>query len=118
MNKIGTFEIIDTRSLIIPPGDDAWLDVVAMGWSVKLNFVFEYTGSEAGIKIQPQSNHARITFSKWENSLGTATTQPVEIGTHSTGRKLYFMATHYLIGSEPSRSTIKLDVQFLMGAEA
>ena len=118
MNKIGRLEIIDTRTLIVPSHEAVWLTLVAKGWTVKLNIVFEPLGAEHGVRIEPQTDHARIVFSKWENSLGTATRSPVELGTHSNGEKLYFMATHYLIGDNANQSTVKFDMQFLMGAPA
>lgn len=115
MNKIGKLEIVDTRTLIVPPNEEVWMTIVAKGWTVKLNIVFEPLGSEHGVRIEPQKDHARIVFSKWENTLGTATRVPAELGTHSSSEKLYFMAAHYLIGESPSQSTIKFDIQFLMG---
>ncbi|WP_374277868.1 DUF6864 domain-containing function [Azonexus sp.] len=118
MNKIGKLEIIDTRTLIVPPKETAWLTLVAKGWAVKLNIVFEPLAAEQGVRIEPQTDHARIVFSKWDNSLGSATIIPVELGTHSNGEKLYFMATHYLIGNNPSQATVKFDIQFLMGRAA
>ena len=118
MNKIGNLEVIDTRTLIVPGKETVWLTLVAKGWPVKLNIVFDPTAVEHGVRIEPQPDHARLVFAKWINSLGTATRTPVEIGTHSSGQKLYFMATHYLIGDDPSLATVKFDIQFLMGLAA
>ena len=80
--------------------------------------MLEPAAAEHGVRIEPQPEHARLVFAKWNNSLGTATKSPVELGTHSSGQKLYFMATHYMIGDDPSLATVKLDIQFLMGLAA
>jgi hypothetical protein len=118
MNKIGNLEIIDTRTLIVPGRESVWLTLVAKGWTVKLNILFEPAAAEHGVRIEPQPDHARLVFAKWTNSLGTATKTPVELGTHSSGQKLYFMATHYVIGDDPILATVKFDIQFLMGSAA
>jgi len=118
MNKVGTYDVIDTRTYIVPAEESVCFSVDAMGWEVNINVVFEPTAAVHGLRVEPRQDHARIVFSKWESSLGTATLLPVELGIHSNGRKLYFMATHYSIGVEPKNATIKFDIQFLMGAEA
>lgn len=116
MNKIGSFDIVDTRTFIVPPNESIQLSLNALGWIVKLHIAFEPSAPANGIRVEPQSDHARIVFSKWDSSLGSATKAPVELGRHSNGRKLYFMATHYMIGDSPENAVVKLDLQFLMEA--
>ena len=114
MDKIGNLEIVDYRSLIVPPGKDMWIDVNLLGWKTKVNILFKPEAPEGGVRLEALGDHGRITFEKWDGTLGIATSEPVNFAVHSTGRKIYFMATLYLVGSLPKNAVGKFDIQFLM----
>lgn len=115
MDKVGKLELIETRSFIIPPGDDIWFDVVLKGWVTRLNIRFEPEATKQEIRIEPRSDHGCLTFAKWGSNLGMATKEPLQLANHSSGQKVYFLATMFLIGNVPSESVAKFDIQFLMG---
>lgn len=118
MNTIGNLEVIENFTFIVPPKESIWVSFSAKGWPVKLNIIFDPFAQEQSVKVEPKKDHACITFSKWDNTLGSATRSPVELGSHVNGEKLYFMATHYLIGADINLATTKFDIQFLMGTLA
>ena len=62
MNKIGNLDIVDTRTFIVPATDSVWFSIMAMGWTVKINIVFEPTAAEQSIRMEPKPDHARIIF--------------------------------------------------------
>ena len=117
MNKIGKLDVVDTRSFLVPPGDGIWIEIDILDWKTKLNIKFEPEADEVAIRIEPQEDHGRITFKKWTQGLGMATSEPGQVALHSSGRKIYFMATLYLIGATPSIATGKFDIQFLIGTK-
>lgn len=110
MEKIGNRTVVYSGTFIVPEGEDVWFTADASGWSIKINIQFERNGAEQGIRIEPKTDHAKIIFVKWDNSIGTTTTTPAPLGSHQDGRKLSFMATNYCIGG-----VNRLDIQLLLG---
>ncbi len=109
---IGNNEFVFSQTFILPENEELSLAIPIQGWLIKLIFAFEITNNknDRGIRIESKVDHAKIIFLNWDNSLGTATVQPIEIGKHSNGNTLYLMATNYRIGK-----VNKLDVQILLG---
>lgn len=113
--KIGDRDIVHTSSLIIPGGKDAWIEFNIGSWLVKVNVIFKDSDEEdksGSIVIEAVEDYAKVTFFGWNNSLGSATVKPVNLGKTNEGQQLAFMATHWLVGS-----VNRLDMQFLLGGE-
>jgi len=113
--KIGNRKVVYTSSLIIPEGEDAWIFFDVGDWHVKVNLIFNISDEEnenGAISIEGIDDHAKVTFFNWNNSLGTVTVNPVELGKTNEGKRLTFMASHWLIGR-----VNKIDVQFLIGED-
>ena len=112
--QIGGQRVVDTANLIIPKNKTVLVEVVADGRRLKARIRFESTESgkkEATINVKPVDGEALITFSGWENPLGTATTQPFEVARFSESQALFCMAAHHRIGEVD-----KLDITFLLGS--
>jgi len=112
MEKIGNRELVYSKDFIVPEGEQVEILLDLQGWHLKLVILFEPKGDAQGITLKPIDDHAEITFVKWDNGLGTCTSKPVELGTHQTGKKVFFTATNYCIGG-----TNKLTFQILMGGQ-
>ena len=110
MEKIGNRELLYSGEFIVPEGEQIEMLLNLKGWKLKIVVVFDPNGDEQGITIKPVDDYAEITLIKWDNGLGTCTTKPVELGTHQTGKKIFFTAANYCIGG-----TNKLTFQILMG---
>lgn len=117
MQKIGNLEFLNSRTLIIPPGDDAWITVDVMGWSMRLHLIFNQDATESSIEISPHDGHAKMKFNAWASTLGTSMLKPLELAKHSNGRKIFFIAACYSIGESSKNSTLKIDLQFMMETE-
>ena len=109
MEKIGNKQIVYTGSFLVPKEDDVWFSANVDGWQLKMNIRFE-EGKTQEVKIRVLQDYAEITLIDWSNTLGTAFVEPVVLGTHKDGRKLYFMMSNFRIGE-----TNKLDIQLLLG---
>lgn len=113
--KVGKRKVIHTVTLIVPSGEEAWIEFNLDNWNIRLKILFEVTSDKSKqreINIKATDDYGIIIFKNWTNSLGTATRVPVEFGKTSNGRDLLFMASHSLIGD-----VNKLDLQFLLGSE-
>lgn len=110
MDKIGNRDIVYSGSFIVPAGESVWITADAEGWIVKFNIQFDNSGTERSVTIEPQSDHVKVIFKKWDNAIGTATVSPAPLGTHNNGKQLSFMATNYLIGN-----TNSFQIQILLG---
>lgn len=109
--KIGGRQVIDTASLIVPKGEDAWLEFKAGTWDVKLRLVFvDEDEGNSSWSISPAGDHAVITFTKWSSPLGLGIVEPATVG-EADGRKLQFLCEGSSLGSAK-----KLDFQFFWGA--
>jgi len=107
--KIGNKDVVYTGSFLVPKGNDVWLNANVAGWQLKINVRFE-EGKQQELRIRPVQDYAEITLFDWSNSLGTALVEPGTLGSHTDGRKLYFMISNFRIGE-----TNKLDIQLLLG---
>ncbi len=113
--KVGGREVVHTATLIIPKGEDALVDFDVGQWKISLRILFVSKDKDAekgSLSIEVVDGNPQLSLFDWNNSLGTATVRPFELGTASDGRKLSVMLSHWLIGE-----TNKLDIQFLLGGE-
>jgi hypothetical protein len=113
--RIANREIIQTNTLLIPQGEEVWIEVPIIGWTLRVQLVFatDQQKGEPRITVEAVEKHARITLLNWTNSLGTASLSPVQIATLSDGRKVFFMVWHAQTGK-----TSKVVVQFMLGDKA
>ena len=109
--KIGEYEIIHTQTLIIPGKKNSVLEFKADNWDVSLNIVLEGDEGDpnkSNWKFEGKDDHAVLTLSNWNHSLGFALNEPVEFGV-TDNRIIYMMIVGNSIGG-----TLKLDLQFSM----
>lgn len=109
MERLGSNTLLYSQDFIIPEGEEVEIAKNLEGWNLKIKIKFEQNAEEQGLSITPIEDHAVITFHKWDNGLGTCTSKPIELGTHGTGKKVYFLASNFCIGG-----TNKLTFQLLM----
>jgi len=110
--KVGKYKVIHTQSLILPEGQDGWLSFDVKGWNAKFKVQFVKDDSSKGkqvIAIASEADYGIIRLGNWENSLGSATIQPIQIASLGTGENLFFMLTHWFIGN-----VNRCDIQFLL----
>jgi len=100
--KIGNRDIIYTTTLLVPKGEEAWIDFNVGAWEIKLNIVFEDSSEKKGkpfITIEAEKDYGRIIFKDWTDGLGTASTEPMEIARTNEGRAITFLTALKQIGS-------------------
>jgi hypothetical protein len=110
-DRIGENDVITTRKCIVQDGQIARIEFDAGNWNIIVNAIFNPTAERQSIRIVPLEGIVQIHFDKWDNSLGSATSRPVELGVRADGRHVYFVATNYRIGTINN-----CDIQFLLGA--
>ena len=111
---IGGREVVHSSSLVIPEGEDASFEFLVGAWRIKIRVDFDTTDDtkkEAEIRLEPSGDELQITFLNWDNSLGMATTEPVQLGRSSTGQSVFLMAAHHKIGV-----VNKLDINCLLSS--
>jgi hypothetical protein len=111
VEKIGDKELVYRGSFLLPHGDSASFSANVEGWQIDVTVDFQDTDGEQAVRIVPTDPGATIILVNWNSSIGTATVAPATLGTHSSGKKLYFMVSNYRIGK-----TNKLDLQLLLEA--
>ena len=110
--KIGDLDVIHSQVLLIPEGDDAWVEFKVLNWEVKLHFVFiedNKNANESSYKLVGKDDHALFELKNWKNPLGMSFSEPIEFGT-TEGRSVYIMLLGYTVGN-----LRKLDLQILLG---
>ena len=112
MEKIGNKELVYSKDFIVPEGEDVDITHNLQGWDLKIKIKFDQNAENQSINLTPVDDHALITFQKWDSSLGSSTANPAQLGTHNSGRTVYFSAASYCIGG-----TNKLTFQLLMGGK-
>ena len=117
--KVGTREVVYTATVLIPSREEAWLEFSVGGWLVKLNLLLVAEEAKPGdatptprLSIEAVDDHARLVLYNWSNALGTATSEPVEMGRASNGQVLSVMVWHVRTGEAD-----RIDLQFLLGAK-
>lgn len=81
--KIGNSKIIFSETLQIPDGVEAEVNI-KLGDNELLPVILSFNpeGAEQGVSWQSRDGYLYMTFTKWNNSLGTSLTEPGNIGTY------------------------------------
>lgn len=85
---VGGRERIQSFSLAILPGEDAWIEFFADDWLVRLNLVLESDpshGDVSRVRIEGAGDHAILKIVNWDGPLPIAFTTPIVIGHHAKG---------------------------------
>ena len=97
--RVGDREHIASASLLVPNGEDAWIEFKADSWNVKLNVIFiDDDASVEGFNIEGKDDFAIITLKNWKNSLPMAIETPYSLG-EINGKKIVFLFTGYCVGT-------------------
>ena len=112
--RIGNKEVVYSTGLIMPNNEEAQVDLVFSGERISLGISFrEENGPQKNtsrIDAKVVNGQLRLTFVNWNNPIGTATTEPMELGTLKDGRSVFLMVATWSIGT-----TMKMDLQCLLG---
>lgn len=110
--SVGDREQIASAALLVPEGEDAWIEFTADSWLVRLNVQFaddpEVDGG--GVSLTATDDHAVLTFKNWNTALPAAIPKPFGLG-ETGGRKIYFLCTGYSVSGFK-----RLDLSFFWGA--
>ncbi|EIX4885418.1 hypothetical protein M5216_004481 [Vibrio vulnificus] len=112
METVGNRTLVYSEEFLVPQNENITINETIEGWDLSINISFEPKSNNQGVSIRPNDNSVSLVFQKWDNSLGTCTSEPVLIGTHNSGRSLSFMAANYFLGG-----TNKFTFQLLIGNE-
>lgn len=96
---VGGRELIQSFSLFIPDGDDAWIEFMAGAWNIRLNITFEEDAEDksARFNLVGKGDHAALNIKNWNNALPSAIEKPVPVG-ESNGRKVSLIFSGYAVG--------------------
>lgn len=108
--RVGNLTVVSEATLLLPHGDDGFVDFKLGGWHVKVQVVLvETEDGELGLSLETRGDTARLQLTNWKNSLGSATRSPIEVGLTSEGSPLLLMVLHNKVGEVDH-----LHLQFLM----
>lgn len=112
MNRIGNYDIIGEKRLMVPEqeADGVWVDFQNEKERFQLHLFFEKSDATPSIKILGKEDHSEITLINWSDTLGTCTTAPLKVGVTNDNRSMYI-----LIASSKISSMNMVDVQFMLG---
>ena len=112
--RVGNRAVLTTISLIVPKGEDAWIEFPIQGWKLRLKLVFANDELSPGprLQVETEDDHGRIVFTNWNNVLGTATKTPVQLATLNSGQRVVGMFWHAQVGEAR-----KLDAELMLEAE-
>lgn len=110
--SISNQEVVFFAFILLPNGETGSLEFEVDGWGVKLNIIFieNKDNPEQSISISSENDCGLVSFINWNNSLGSATKKPFQLGETQTKRPLLLMASHHLIGT-----VNQLQMQFMLG---
>ncbi|HRE72600.1 MULTISPECIES: DUF6864 domain-containing function [unclassified Candidatus Accumulibacter] len=95
---VGKREQIASATLLVPAGEDAWIEFTAGTWDVRLHVLFVDNPEikNPGFVLTAKDDHAVLTFNNWNSALPSAIAQPFELG-QTNGRTVSFMLTGYAV---------------------
>lgn len=103
MNRIGVFDILEEKRLIVPDSneDGGWIDFMNGVEMLQLHLLFKTDDSDKSsrIKIRGMDDHSEITLVNWNNVLGTCTLEPLKLGKTADDREIYVMIVSTKISS-------------------
>ena len=93
---VGSRELITSAVLLVPDGEEAWVEFEAKSWNVRLNvrFVDDKENSTQDFSLEGKEDYAVLTLKKWNHSLPIAIPKPVPFG-ETDGRKIAFLFSGY-----------------------
>ena len=110
MVKIGEGILLKHYSLLVPKDSKVVIGVNVAGWKLSLEIELDSDATERSVKVEALGpDRAKITFSKWNNSIGTVLNEPTLLANLSDGKELTFLASNYMIGT-----VNKFDLQLVL----
>lgn len=98
--EIGEFEVKESGSVLVPEGETLTLWPFGDGHTDRLRFHFPPAATSSGsqsLEVNNSDDGPTFVLSGWSNSLGTAVTKPIQIGTLA-GRPFYILFAVHSIG--------------------
>ena len=112
--KVGDREVVYSTGIIVPKNEEAQIefDYSDEIVPVRIRFKQENEAEETSSSIEAElvDGQLKLTFVNWDNPIGTATTEPMELGKFRDGRSLSLMVASWAVGT-----ISKMDIQFLVG---
>lgn len=96
---VGGRQQIASVSLLVPAGEDAWVEFTADTWDVRINVVFndDKENPQQGFSLDGKDDHAVLTIKNWNTGLPAALTEPFSLG-ETEGKKVLFLFSGYAVG--------------------
>ncbi len=112
--KLGNKKQIHTESVLVPKGEEVWIEFRAYSWDVKLNFKLlnNIEGKEAGgLDYEVKDTHAVVKLYDWNSTTKMVLPVLMEVG-RTENKPVYMILVCHGIAS-----VTKLDVQFYVEAD-
>lgn len=106
--KVGKYVVIHTQTLLIPNGQEAWIEFQALSWHVKLKLLLTIDSNnpnDSRYEIYGEEDYGVVKLINWDAST-MAFKEPNQFG-KTEGKNIFIMVFGTRIGD-----TTKLDVQF------
>ncbi len=88
--KVGGREQIASFRLLVPEGEDAWIEFTAGTWNIRINIQFDDNAGESGtFDLTGMGDYAILLLKKWVNPLPAVNERMVLLG-ETDGRKVVF----------------------------
>lgn len=99
---LGNLKLLHSQSVIVPEDEDLWLEFRVYDWDMKLKVKFvndkEDSDRPSSADLQGMDDYALLTLKNMNNSLGSALSRPLELGT-SNNRPIYALLANHAIGN-------------------
>ena len=111
--KIGEKKVVYSTGIIIPNNEVAHIEFIydnnRISMGIRLKQENKTEKSTSTIEVEVVDDQLVWTFINWDNSLGTATTEPIAIATLKDDRTVSLMVACWAVGH-----ISKMDFQFLI----
>ncbi|QFT72356.1 DUF6864 domain-containing function [Ruegeria sp. THAF33] len=99
--KVGKNTVIFAGSLLTPNDEVALFSIKNdfANLEIAVKFSNHSNNREQRLKVDRIDGVPTIELINWNNSLGTATTEPLELGVTKTGQRILFLCSNKTIGS-------------------
>ncbi len=96
--KIGGREHITTAALLVPEGEDAWVEFLAGTWNVRIHVVFKDDPANAtpSFSLAAEEDHAVLSIINWKTPLPSATIKPFALG-QTDGKTIVVLFSGYAV---------------------
>ncbi|WP_370523107.1 DUF6864 domain-containing function [Synechococcus sp. HK01-R] len=97
---VGGRELIDYATLLVPSGEDAWVEFTAdtSPVKIKISFIDDKEDPETGYALTGAGDHAILTIRNWNNALPMCIEHPFHFG-EEDGRGIYLQFIGDSVGS-------------------